>query len=257
MKHTIHFDTAEGIRSNLSELTGVRVEDIDGFVESVEDWEYAERDYRTLWTDFQRVFGCSPVIEEAILFHGCRCIPGTEFKEGLLPNDQAIDLIWQHTYGAVGENLSFPDWKTWKSDFENRSPDIYLKRLRSSDIRQRGPLGKFVREEWFLEWCDSNHYIHKAPEVVDAVLKTFPEIDRMKEFYLKNTLGCRGHFRVPCQNPRRLGHGLVYLCDKRHCVVPQQYRGSYGLESMEGQAIPFEDVLKVEFLDESLENSIS
>lgn len=198
--------------------------------------------------DYQRKFGCSPVIKEAILFHGCRCLPGTDFKEGLLPNNQAIDLIWQHMYGAVGENLSYPDWKTWKSEFEKRCSDIYLKRLRFSDIRQRGPWGKFVREEWFLEYCGSNHYIHKAPEIVFDVLKTFTKSDRVNELYLKNTLGCLVHFRAPCQDPKRLGHGLVYLCDKRHCVVPQQYRGSYGLESMEGHSVPFEDILNVEFL---------
>jgi|GEM_PF-2047606 len=250
MKHTIHFDTGEGIRNNLSVLTGVEKSEIDAFIDSMKEWTQTERDHRRVWGSFQKEYGCNPVIKQAVWFHGCRCLPKNDFKQGLLPNHQALDLIWQQLWEITREDLNFSSSQEMKERYESHSDSVSLGgyRDRLLDQRQKGPWGKLVRDEWFLSGTHSNHYHESGPEIVGFILRHFSPDGALEKKYLQKTKGCLVHFRTPCTNPVLLGHGINFLRDIRFCQHSIEYIGYYGLESMEGHSVPYSDTIKVEFL---------
>lgn len=199
---------------------------------------------------FQAAFGCAPTIQRAVWYHGCRCLPGTTFEDGLLPNVQALSEIWHQLWKVIGKAVSSSSPEDLRSVFEAHTASMtgggYHQRL--MDSRQNGPWGKLVREDWFLEGSDSDHYLKSGPELVCFPLRHFSPDGELEKLYLKSTQACLVHFSAPCSDPQLLGHGLNFLRDTRFCEHPIEYVGYYGLESMEGKIVPFKDILNVEFL---------
>lgn len=203
------------------------------------------------WRQFQAEFGVEPKISGTVYFHGCRYPRFTRFEQGLLPNHQAIDLIWLQLWQIVGNRIGAANFRDMKARFlgePSRWRGDYHDRL-SRSIRERGPWGKLVRPEWFMERTISDHYLKNAPEIVLIILNHFSPDGSLHEIYRNETAPCIVHFITTRKDPCALGYGLLYLRDQRHCTHRAEYTGEYGLESMCGVAISDEDILEVEYPD--------
>ncbi|MFA6289960.1 MAG: hypothetical protein WC661_21460 [Opitutaceae bacterium] len=250
MMRLIHFrDDAEILRC-ISELTDVPQDRVVRFVEGLVDKNVGGNPHMDYWRQFQAEFGVDLKISGTVYFHGCRCPRFTKFEQGLLPNHQAIDLIWLQLWQIVGDRIGAVNVEELKSQFiakPGRWRGDYHDRL-SRSIRERGPWGKLVRPEWFMEGTNSDHYLKNAPEIVLIILNHFSPDGSLHEIYRNETAPCIVHFKTTGKDELALGHGLLYLRDKRHCRYPAQYTFAYGLGSMCGVAIPPEDILEVEYL---------
>lgn len=252
MNRLIHFrDDAEIFRC-ISDLTDVSQDHVARFVDGLVAKNVGGNPHIDYWRQFQAEFGAEPVISGTVYFHGCRCPRFTKFEQGLLPNNQVIDLIWLQVWQIVGARIGASNVEEMKFQFiegRRRSSGGYIERL-WGPIRQRGPWGKLVRPEWFMERTHSDHYLRNAAEIVSIILNHFSPDGVLHEIYRRETVPCIVHFRTIRRDALALGHGLLYLRDKRHCEYWAQYTNHYGLDSMCGVAIPPEDILEVEFLDD-------
>jgi hypothetical protein len=252
MTRFIHFrDDAEILRC-ISDLTDVAQDRVARFVDGLVAKNVGGNPHMDYWQQFEAEFGAEPEISGTVYFHGCRCPRFTKFEQGLLPNNQVIDLIWLQLWQIVGDRIGAANVGEMKARFlgePGRWRGDYHDRL-SRSIRERGPWGKLVRPEWFMERTNSDHYFKNAAEIVSIILNHFSSDGVLHEIYRRETVPCIVHFRTIRKDALALGHGLVYLRDKRHCVYWAQYTNHYGLDSMCGVAIPPEDILEVEFLDD-------
>ncbi|MBC8041353.1 MAG: hypothetical protein H7Y06_12480 [Opitutaceae bacterium] len=251
MSGLIHFKNDAEILRNISDITGVPRDEIGRFVDGLKFKNSGGNPHMDYWRQFQAEFGVEPEISGTVYFHGCRCPRFTKFDQGLLPNHQAIDLIWLQLWQIVGDRIGTTNVEEMKARFlgePGRWRGDYHDRL-SRSIRERGPWGKLVRPEWFMDRTNSDYYLGNAPEIVSIILNHFSPDGVLHEIYRDETVPCIIHFKTTRKDALSLGHGLLYLRDKRHCRYWAQYTHHYGLDSMCGVAIPPEDILEVEYLD--------
>lgn len=252
MRGLIYFRNDAGILRNISDLTGVPEDEVDRFVDGLKFKNSGGNPHLDYWGKFQDQFGVNPEILGTVYFHGCRCIRSNKFELGLLPNNQALEIIWQQVWSICGDLIGDPSAAAMRIRFEreafSRRSGGYFDRI-SGPARQFGPWGKLVRAEWFLESTGSDHYLKNAPEIISEILNYFSPDGAMYDLYRKATAACIVHFKTDLQDASRIGHGLLYLRDKRHCAHYAEYTAHYGLDSMCGVAVPPENILKIEYLD--------
>ena len=247
--------------STLSTVTEVPESKITEFVETLRNFEKGDHPKRAYWDAFKDRFKIQddPKINGTIVFHGCRCPKNTKFDEGLLPNHLAIDMLWDHIWQTCQDLFDAECLEVVRRNFENRKDAHYLggyfDRLRGRRIRERGPWGKVVREEWFLEGSDSNHYLNGGPELIAVILNVFSNSVELRDRYAERTLSCIVHFLTDLCRADYLGYGIHFLRDSRFSEFYHDYHGYYGLTSMDGVTIPRGQILKIEFVNpDTLEN---
>ena len=247
--------------STLSTVTEVPESKITEFVETLRNFEKGDHPKRAYWDVFKDRFKIQddPKINGTIVFHGCRCPKNTKFDEGLLPNHLAIDMLWDHIWQTCQDLFDAECLEVVRRNFENRKDAHYLggyfDRLRGRRIRERGPWGKVVREEWFLEGSDSNHYLNGGPELIAVILNVFSNSVELRDRYAERTLPCIVHFLTDLCRADYLGYGIHFLRDSRFSEFYHDYHGYYGLTSMDGVTIPRGQILKIEFVNpDTLEN---
>jgi len=254
MNGLIYFSSEAEILKNLSDLTGIPKDDINSFIDTLEQFEKGYSPKRAYWNAFVSHFGIDPApnLQGTVLFHGCRCPRRNTFDEGLLPNHKAIDLIWNQIWEICSDLFEGKDLFSVRNDFEksedSRGGGGYFKRLEGFRIRERGPWGILVRDAWFLEPTSSDHYLRHGPEIVSCILNSYPNPHELRERYIKNTEPCIVHFRTDFNDPEDLGHGIRFLRDKIFCENIHEITDFYGLKSMEGIPVPKDRILKIEFV---------
>lgn len=252
MSSLIYYRTDAEVLRCISDITKVPQDAVAKFVDGLVSKNTGGNPHMDYWRQFQVEFGSEPEISGTVYFHGCRCPQFTKFEQGLLPNEQVIDLIWSQLWQVVGDHIEAASVEEMKDQFMRESGwwgSQYYARISSQSTRERGPWGKLVRPEWLMKNTDG-HYLKNAPEIVSIILMHFSPDRVLHEIYRKETVPCIVHFRTTRKDPCALGHGLLYLRDKRHCTHWGDYTNEYGLESMCGVAIPPEDILDVEYLND-------
>ena len=199
MDKLIDFSTRGSILSTLRNLTGIAESRITEFVKTLRDFEK----------------GDDPKIDGTILFHGCRCPKNTKFDDGLLPNHLAVDMLWDHIWETCSDLFEKESQDRLRRDFEDSQQASgsggYFYRLKGQNLRESGPWGKFVRDEWFLEGSNSNHYLNIAPELILVIFNGFSNSVELRERYLERTLPCIVHFLTDLCSPDFLGYGIHFL----------------------------------------------
>jgi len=249
MDQVINFVGESEILQCISDLTKVSSEEISLFLSGLEVFEKGDCPHVNYWNAFMCAFEVKPKIAGTIYFHGCRCLPSTDFSLGLLPNHQAIDLIWRQIWEICGDAVDFRSLRAMREEYESSSqskmPGGYFARLEGRK-RERGPWGKLVRDEWFFKASNSNHYLNNGSELISLILKYFSKEMNLRELYRERTQACIVHFLTNESDPQNIGHGISYLRDRRFCKQEHEYQNFYGLESLEGVGA---EPLKVEWID--------
>jgi hypothetical protein len=256
MKRLIYFRDELEIISNISALTEVPETEIERFLIELKDCPKGDCAADAYWERFEKRFQVNPQLDGAVYFHGCRVLreEGNPFSDGLLPNNQCIDRIWETIWRATKEHLDFSSPSEMKADYESSSSPFgsggYDSRLNGRRKREHGPWGKLTRPEWFIPWLNSNHYFRESPEIISLALQHFATHRELHTIYQQKTEGCLVHFILPEASSRDLGHGLSYLRDIRFCSHRIEYEDFYGLESAEGQVIQPHEILKIERIEQ-------
>jgi hypothetical protein len=256
MNRLIYFRDDDQILSKISELTEVPEKEIKEFLPELKDCPKGDCAADAYWDLFERTFQVSPTLDGAVYFHGCRVLRNEEnpFSDGLLPNNLALDKIWEVLWKATRDHLDFPSPIEMKADYENSTSPFgtggYDSRLNGKRKREFGPWGKLTRPEWFIPWLNSNHYINCGSELVSLSLQHFAPDRGLHEVYREKTVACLVHFILPEASVRHLGYGLSYLRDIKFCEHRIEYEEFYGLESAEGRIIPKSDILEIERIEQ-------
>jgi len=134
-------------------------------------------------------------------FHLTRTVKTNNFEQGILPLDEAINLIWDFLYTLVDKELPLKEWIKFKSGSLSRAR------------KEFGPFAVLVREGAF-RWRElGNHDYLAVPEIVEDVSIHFGKIYKLDllERFKKNTSPCIVKFIYDRVYPGLIGRALYYL----------------------------------------------
>lgn len=255
MPHVLNLRSTDTIVPNIAELTGVAPGDIDAFVNNLRDFPKGNLAHRAYWDEFQKRFGVEPKMAQTVVFHGTRCPPTTDFSDGLLPSDKAINLLWNLIWETCRDHLDASSAEELKSRYEqtehSRKSGGYFDRLTGVSSRERGPWGKVIRNEWLIHGRNGNHYFERGPEIVQIVLSFLSTKHDLNRLFLERTTPCIVHFTTNWVDPYNLGCALSFLRDQRFCEYVHDYDDYYGIYSAEGVSVPYDRIQGIEFIEQA------
>ena len=259
MDGILYFYDETKILESISNVTEVDKAEILRFISEFDQnkvKDYSDSPRLHLWNGFRSQFNPLTKIKDTCYFHGCRCYSKADFNDGLLPNHLAIEKIWENLWSIFQTHLPYNTCEEFRRIFEDsdksRRAGGYWWRIRNDQPRQHGPWGKLVREEWFLPFSHSNHYLEHGPEIVKLIINHLEDkySGEFLQIFIQETEPCIVHFLSGKQNPIKIGHGLKWLLDTSDCVDENDF-DYYGLESMEGRVVEKGKILEVEILEDS------
>jgi hypothetical protein len=186
--------------------------------------------------------------DEMTCFHGCRCLPGEEFSEGLLPTHLVIDRVWKQLRSIF---LEFDEeiWRELRHDMDVGPLGDRLGGYRHR-LKFSGPYAKQVRPTWFMDKQRDTHYVREGPELAMIICKELSRranIDAVQG-YTTATIPCLVKFRTTRVERHSLAYALLFLYSELHPEQPDLQGYFMGGFNGEGQPVPASDVLLVEYL---------
>ncbi len=179
-------------------------------------------------------------------FHLTRTEEKNKFEQGILPLGQCIESIWNFLYSLACKRVSLDEWANFRCDMgPNHHANLYEMKVNNS--REWGPYAILTRDHAFKSKEIGNHDYLGAPEIVEDICICFREkydVDLLAEF-INKTKRCIVKFydgaRDDCVETAVYHLYSVYRGNP--CSI-----GCNGCYDAEGVPVPFEGVLKVEFL---------
>ena len=121
--------------------------------------------------------------------------------------------------------------------------------MRTSDNFHDGPYAMLIRDTAFKSDEMGNHDYLKVPEIIEDICIRFKEVysHDLLEMYIKSTQSCIIKFVSDFANPDNISAAIYYLHNKIHHKDLSIYCNN--CFDGEGNHIPRENILNVEFLD--------
>ncbi len=229
---------------SLEEITGVSSSQITQFIKSTDKSSFQGSGERVLWRSFVSEFSVQPPAFCTSYFHGCRRFSHPNGSEDLLPNNLAIDHMWENIWFNCSDLLplkSLTDFKT-ALRFSDQYGQ-YFQRINGDRVRDRGPWGFIVKD--CLKRNGTDHYLCRWPEIVSIIInfseQTFG-VDisvRLK----RRTAPYIIQFRTGDSDPVNLGYALLYL---HEAYDDTPLFPDYKCYSAHGQKISIDCILSIE-----------
>ena len=201
----------------------------------------------TLW----EILNCQYKQDEYIVywFHLTRVYGKFKEKLGILPLNMIIEDIWQFLYSLVKTEVSINKWEEFRkgmSNSRNHFAGLYNMKIKNEYLN--GPFGILVKEAAFKPKEIGNHDYLRIPEIVEDICicsKDIIDFD-LEDLYIKNAVACIVKFKALAKADNYLKIALYYLYKKIHNI--KMSINSNTCYDNRGKVIPFEDIIKIEYL---------
>lgn len=180
-------------------------------------------------------------------FHLTRTLDDNDFSDGILPLSEALDLVWETLFSIFEDSKIYQNLK----DMRGRGVDDFQYNLKSDDPVHSGPYGILVREIACSASELAQHDYLKLPEIIEDICAGYQrEFGEAIYDDVSNAL-------VPCV----VKFSEEDVADQGAIEAALFYAYTYANDlpvSMnsvccfdgEDCAVPYEDIVYVEFLDE-------
>lgn len=248
---TLNCQSAETAYESLSEILGASIGQIEEAIRSIDlESECSTANFdgnpnHKLWDRLlAKLTGSWRPAEEVRWFHLTRSLPGTAFSEGLLPLSGSLSVVW----GMFDQVFAGTAHAGPLHEMRAGGVASFQYQLKVGKDYLAGPYAMLVRESAFRAKEMGNHDYLRIPEIVEDICHGY------KDQYGEDLLPALEAALVPC---------IVTFRSRRFVDVHAQAatRYLYDLEHQErltmwsnhvfdgrNQAVPFSDILSVEYL---------
>jgi len=210
---------------------------------------------RLLLLKFRKEFDPVMSYDQSNWFHLTRLYNNDDFESGILPLEDVVDDKWDKLYSLISNKISLRDWAEFRKKMEMGAlgPHSSLYKFRMSNTDFKGPYAISIKDTAFVSDEIKNHDYLAVPEIIRDICFCFEETfgyDLFKE-YSKNSVPCIVKFKTEFSNPDLIGNVLLYIYQTIHeKALNPHCKINYNAN---GNKIPPEDILKIEYLDSYLQ----
>jgi hypothetical protein len=185
---------------------------------------------------------------DTLWFHATRVEPSTTFKNGLQPLPQVLDSVWE-SLGQLASRWSDPEeWRAFRAGMKGQFADQYHRKVGTPF--NDGPFAFLVRDVALMrDEFEGSHDFLRIPELVEDICLSYEEMFHrsLQRVFIEATKPCIVTFRASSLELRDLEVALAYV----HARATER---DLTLEcntcySGEGVAVPFEDIVRVEWVE--------
>lgn len=251
----LNCENMETALASLSEFFGCQAALLQDFLQGMDLDELYEKQHSLgtpILIDPQEVIGelvaerfGSPKIPDVVYwFHYTRVLPGTTFKEGLLPLDQVLEHIWDVLEHIFVSSPLLPRIRT-----SRRSQSAtWMYRHKLSMPSDYGPHGMLFGDLHENRRCFSLSNFLRVPEIIDDILGMFSSTDYEDAMNLVHhaLVPCVVTFQAPSRYPTYIVHHALLYVNASLRGESLTYAYSYDGPSC---VVPPEKIVRVRWLD--------
>jgi len=248
----IDCETRETALNTIASFYKITPSEIDSFFANSDLEEICLKNWRLNSADkivrmvFEEKFG-SPKdeIQEVCWFHLTRTLPGNRFKEGILPLNKALELVWNTLFTIFRDTEHYSKLRYQK---EHGGGDFHYNN-KTSDESQYGPFAMLIKDAAFHASSIGNHDYLWLPEIVEDICNGYETSFkiRLHETVVSSLKPCIVKFISNKKIDNELFDPIIYylyLTDKGESMRIDSnscFNGS-------GCLIGADNILKIEFL---------
>lgn len=192
-------------------------------------------------------FGSPFPLDEVCWFHTTRILPGTSFKEGILPLNAALPRLKERLIDAL-DDVQVGDQLRSVLHSDGVADNHYFNKTQNS--MHWGPYAILVKEVAFHATRLSQHDYLGMPEIIEDIYNGFQKtsgIDLMPEFSEKLKPGIIKFLNSNNHDESCIATALCYVYSSIQEGVP--CTNSVTCFDGENNPVPPQDILKVEIVD--------